>query len=55
MSLGNLCLGLYLVLIGCVQLFGLNVSATLLGVLALIAGIIILIDSYHPLTVGRRV
>jgi hypothetical protein len=54
MSLGTLCLGLYLLLIGCVQLFGLDVSDTLLGLLALIAGLLILLDSFHPVTVWRR-
>lgn len=54
MSLSNLCLGLYLLLIGLVQLFGLNVSATVLGLLALIAGLLILLDSFHPVTVWRR-
>lgn len=54
MSLSMLCLGLYLLLIGLVQLFGLNVSATVLGLLALIAGALILLDAVHPVTVGRR-
>jgi hypothetical protein len=55
MSLGTLCLSIYLILIGCIQLFGLDVSATLLGLLALIAGILILVDAWHPLAwPGRR-
>jgi hypothetical protein len=54
MSLSSLCLGLYLLLIGLVQLFGLDVSDTLLGLLALIAGALILIDSVHPIAVFRR-
>lgn len=54
MSLGNLCLGLYLLLLGCIQLFGFSVSATLLGVLALIAGIVILIDAFHPIDLPLR-
>lgn len=54
MSLTNLCLGLYLLLIGLVQLFGLDVSATVLGILALVAGLLILVDSVHPIAFGRR-
>lgn len=54
MSLGTLCLGLYLLLIGLVQVFSVNISATLLGILALIAGILILLDSVHPVTIWRR-
>lgn len=54
MSLGTLCLGLYLLLIGLVQVFSVNVSSTLLGILALIAGVLILIDSVHPVAVWRR-
>lgn len=53
MSVANLCLGLYLLFIGCVQLFGLSVSNTLLGVLALIAGILILVGDLVP-SIGRR-
>lgn len=37
--------GIYLVLIGLVQVFGLNVSGLVLGVVALIAGILILLDA----------
>jgi hypothetical protein len=54
MSLDTLCLGLYLLLIGLVQVFSISISATLLGVLALIAGALILIGSVHPITVYRR-
>ncbi len=55
MSLTSLCLGLYLLLIGLVQVFNLNVSATLLGILALIAGALILVDMVHPVALNRRV
>jgi hypothetical protein len=43
----NICLGLYLFLIGLVQLINLKVSGEVLGLLALIAGAIILLDGYH--------
>lgn len=49
MSVANLCLAIYLILVGLIQLFGLAVSGTVMGLLALIAGILILVDSAHPL------
>lgn len=54
MSIGTICLGVYLLLIGLIQLFGLEVSGTVMGLLALIAGILILVDSVHPLRFGGR-
>lgn len=54
MSLGTLCLGLYLLFVGAAQLGWFSVSGTLLGILALVAGIIILIDSVHPVTLPVR-
>lgn len=56
MSLGTLCLGLYLLFVGAAQLGLFTVSATVLGVLALVAGIVILLDAFHPVNVpiGRR-
>jgi len=43
MSLSNLTLGLYLILIGCIELFHISVPSIFLGVLALIAGIVVLV------------
>lgn len=54
MSLGQLALGFYLVFVGAAQLGWFSVTGTILGVLAIIAGLAILIDSYHPVTVFRR-
>jgi hypothetical protein len=54
MSLGSLCLAIYLILQGLVLLGILSVSNVLLGILALIAGIALLVEAYHPLTVFRR-
>lgn len=54
MSIGTLCLGLYLILLGLSYLTILTVNNTVLGVLALIAGIAVLIDSYRPITLWRR-
>jgi hypothetical protein len=55
MSIGTLALGLYLLFVGAAQLGWFSVSNTLLGVLALVAGIIILLDAVHPVAwPGRR-
>lgn len=53
MSIGTLALGLYLLFVGAEQLGWFSVSATLLGILALVAGIIILIDAVHSVTFRR--
>jgi hypothetical protein len=54
MRLGDLCLGLYLLLLGLSYLSILTVSNTILGILALVAGAAILLDSYRPINVWRR-
>lgn len=54
MGLSTLFLAAFLILFGLNALAWVAVSATLLGALALIAGILILIESYHPLVVWRR-
>lgn len=56
MSLGTLALGLYLLFVGAAQLGWFTVSNTVLGVLALVAGVLILLNAVHPVTVpvGRR-
>lgn len=51
---GTICLGLYLLLIGLAYLGVFAASNTVLGILALIAGIIILVDAYHPLVWHRN-
>ena len=53
MNLGNLALGLYLIFVGAAQLGLFSVSNTVLGVLALLAGVVILFNSYHPVVIGR--
>lgn len=45
----NILLGIYFVIIGAIALFGLNVDAKLMGLLALIIGIVLLVSPY----VGR--
>lgn len=54
MSLTTLALAAFLLLFAVSTLGWVVVSTTVLGVVALIAGILILIDSYHPVTVWRR-
>lgn len=54
MSIGTLALGLYLLFVGAATLGWFTVSSTVLGVLALVAGIIILIDAVHPITWNTR-
>lgn len=54
MSLSNLLMGLFFVLYGLQQLGIIAVSATVMGVIALIVGILILISAFHPITVFDR-
>ncbi len=56
MSLTALALATFLILFAISTLGWIAISATFLGVVALIAGILILVDGYHPFVfpVGRR-
>jgi uncharacterized membrane protein HdeD (DUF308 family) len=54
MSLTTLALAVFLILYGISALGWVAVSATVIGVVALVAGILILVDGYHPVTVFRR-
>lgn len=54
MSLTTLALAVFLILFGINSLGWVAVSATVLGIVALVAGILILIDGYHPVTILRR-
>jgi hypothetical protein len=54
MSLTTLALAAFLILFAISSLGWVAVSTTFLGVVALIAGILILVDSYHPVTVWQR-
>lgn len=53
MSLTTLCLALFLILFAVSALGWIAVSGTFIGVVALVAGILILIDSYHPILPRR--
>lgn len=54
MSLSTIFLAAFLILYAVSVLGWIAVSATVLGVVALIAGILILVESYHPLTIYKR-
>lgn len=57
MALSTLALALFLILFAINALGWIAVSATFLGVVALIAGILFLVESVHPITlpVNKRV
>lgn len=54
MSLGTLCLAVYLILQGLVLLGIMSISNVILGLLALIAGIAMLVTAWHPITLFER-
>lgn len=54
MGLSTLFLALFLILFGISALGWVAVSGTVLGIVALIAGVLILVEAYHPVTVYRR-
>jgi len=54
MGLSNLLLAAFLILFGLNALGLIAVSATVLGIVALIAGILFLVEGYHPITVWPR-
>lgn len=54
MTLSSLLLGIWLVLFGVDQTGMAVVSHWLLGIWALITGVLWLFDLYHPLTIWRR-
>lgn len=53
MSLSTLLLGLYFILVGLSLLSIVAVSNTVLGVIALIVGILILVSAVHPINLSR--
>lgn len=54
MTLTTLALAVFLILFGINTLGWVAVSATVLGIVALVAGILILVDSYHPVVFPVR-
>lgn len=54
MSLTTLALAAFLILFAVSTLGWIAVSSLVLGIVALFAGLLILFDGYHPVTVWRR-
>lgn len=54
MSITPLALAVFLILFAINALGWVAVSATFLGVVALVAGILILVDGYHPVSIPLR-
>lgn len=53
MSISNLLLAVWLVLVGATWLTWLSIDAKALGLLAVITGIVMLVDYVHPISVRR--
>lgn len=53
MSLSSILLALWLILVGATWLTWITVATTTLGLLGFIVGIVILIDSIHPISFNR--
>lgn len=54
MSLSTLLLGILLILLGIVWLGWVVISTKFIGIWALVTGIVILVESAHPITVYKR-
>lgn len=54
MSLSNLLLGVWLILVGITWLAWVTISTKFLGIWAFVTGIVILLEGYRPITVWRR-
>lgn len=54
MSLGQLLLGLWLLLVGITWMTWVSISTQFLGGLAAVTGLIWLVESVHPITIYRR-
>lgn len=54
MSLSTLFLAAFLIIYAISALGWVAISATFIGVVALIAGILFLVEGYHPITVYKR-
>lgn len=54
MSLTTLVLGVFLILLGMTWIGWIALSPLVLGIVALIAGILVLADGYRPVTIWRR-
>lgn len=54
MSLSQLLLGIWLILVGLTWAAILSISIKFLGYFAIVTGIVWLVEGYHPITVYRR-
>lgn len=54
MSVSNILLGIWLILVGATWLTWITVDVKFLGLLAFITGIVILVEGFHPLPVFKR-
>lgn len=54
MSLSTLLLGVFLILLAITWLAWVTISVKFLGIWALVTGIVILLEAYHPITVYKR-
>lgn len=53
MTLSNLLLGIWLILVGSTWLGWVGVSIKFLGLWAFVTGVVILVDSFHPINLKR--
>ncbi len=53
MSISNLLLAIWLILVGATWLTWLSIDAKALGLLGVITGIVMLVDSVHPIVINR--
>lgn len=51
MSISQLLLGVWLILVGATWLTWLTIDSKFLGLFAFIVGILILVDNYHPIKI----
>lgn len=54
MQLGSLLLAIWLILVGLTWLTWVSISTQFLGGLAAVTGILLLVESYHPIVIYRR-
>lgn len=55
MSIANLLLAIWLILVGATWLTWVSIDQKFLGLLGFIVGIVILVDAFHPIVINRNV
>lgn len=53
MSISNLLLAIWLILVGVTWLTWVNIDIKFLGLLGFVTGILLLVESYHPINIRR--